>query len=127
MKIVMYDLEGHLLEVFNTDSVRDLERLMGFNQGAISNCTDGKCLSSNNRQFKKFSNNSKIQNKIGDVSEITRTHLKSVSKYYSGNYICTYESSKLASKKNNIDDSSINKCCNGIYKSAGGFEWKYTS
>ena len=55
----MYDLEGHLLEVFNTDSVRDLERLIGFNRGTINNCTDGKCLSSNNRQFKKFSNKSR--------------------------------------------------------------------
>jgi len=125
MKIAMYDLEGHLLEVIAVDTVRDLERELNYNQGSISNCLDMKAISTNNRQFRKFAEKSKVQNRIGDISNITRVHLKPVHKYFNGEYICTYESSKIASYKNGIDDSSINKCCNGIYKSAGGFEWKY--
>jgi len=124
-KIAMYDNEGHLLQVFNVENVRDLERLLGLNQGNISNCLDGKMMSNNNRQFRKFSNKSKVHNRIGDISSITIMHLKPINKYYNGKYICSYESSKIASMKNGIDDSSINKCCNGVYKSSGGFEWKY--
>ena len=121
----MYDLEGHLLEVFECNTIRDLERELEVSQGSISNCLDGKAISNNKRQFRKFSEKSKVQNRIGDVTNITRVHLKPVHKYYKETYICTYESSKQASIKNNIDDSSINKCCNGVNKSAGGFEWKY--
>ena len=127
MKIVMYDLEGHLLEVFECDTVRDLERELEVSQGSISNCLDGKSMSSNNRQFRKFSDKSRVQNRIGDITNITRAHLKPICKYYKGKYICAYESSTQASLKNNIDDSTINKCCNGVYKSAGGFEWKYAN
>lgn len=127
MKIAMYDLEGHLLEVFEVDTVRDLEKQLEVSQGSISNCLDGKAISNNKRQFRRFSDKSKVQNRIGDVTSITRVHLKPVHKYYKGKYICTYESSKQASSKNNIDDSAINKCCNGINKTAGGFEWKYAS
>jgi hypothetical protein len=125
MKIAMYDLEGHLLEVFEVDTVRDLERELNYNQGSINNCLHGLAISVNNRQFKRFPEKRKIHNKIGDISEITTTHLKPVHKYYKGVYICSYDSIRTASKRNGLFDANINKCCNGIYNSAGGFEWKY--
>jgi len=36
-----------------------------------------------------------------------------------------YTSVLEAGKKNNIDSSSINKCCKGKRKIAGGYHWKY--
>ncbi len=121
----MYDLEGHLLEVFEVDTVVELEKQLGFNRTVILNCLDGNILEVKGRQFRKYSNESRIHNKIGAVNNLTSYHLKPVVKYYKGRFICSYNSSKEASRINCIDDSAINKCCNGIYKSAGGFEWKY--
>ncbi len=127
MKIAMYDLEGHLLEVFEVDTVVDLEIKLGFKKTVILNCLDGNILETNKRQFRKYSPGAKIHNKIGSVNNLTSYHNKPVCKYYKGKFICSYISAKEASRINGIDDSSINKCCNGVNKSAGGFEWKYAN
>jgi hypothetical protein len=37
--------------------------------------------------------------------------------------IASYKSSHVASKITGVDSSSINKCCNGKLKTAGGFKW----
>lgn len=42
-----------------------------------------------------------------------------------GNIIKEYENSGEASELLNIDRSSINRCCNGKRKTAGGFCWKF--
>jgi hypothetical protein len=39
--------------------------------------------------------------------------------------IATYYSAEFAAKVNNIDVSSILKCCNGKRKTAGGYMWEY--
>lgn len=39
--------------------------------------------------------------------------------------IDTFDSIILASRTLKIQSSDINKCCNGVIKSAGGFIWKY--
>lgn len=36
-----------------------------------------------------------------------------------------YYSSSIAENDTNIDQSSILKCCKGVYKTAGGYNWKY--
>lgn len=38
-----------------------------------------------------------------------------------------YGSTREAERKTNIDNSSINKCCNGKQKRAGGYTWEYVS
>jgi hypothetical protein len=127
MKIAMYDLEGHLLEVFEVESVVNLENKLGFNSTVITNCLHGRMLSTNKRQFRKYSDKAHIHNKIGDVTEITRTNLKPVHKHYNGIYICSYPSAIIASIKNGTDYTGINKCLKGNHKTAGGFEWEYAS
>ena len=39
--------------------------------------------------------------------------------------VATYCSAEFAAKVNNIDESSILKCCNGKRKTAGGYMWEY--
>lgn len=41
------------------------------------------------------------------------------------NFIKTYDSITNAAKETNTDRSSISKCCNNKYKTAGGFIWKF--
>lgn len=41
------------------------------------------------------------------------------------NFISKYKSASDASKKTNIGDSNIRRCCNGVRKTAGGYIWRY--
>lgn len=42
-----------------------------------------------------------------------------------GNFIAEFESGFKASKETNICYISINRCCNGVTKTSGGFVWKF--
>lgn len=42
-----------------------------------------------------------------------------------GNLIAEYENGHQASAETGICYANINQCCNGKYKSAGGFVWKF--
>ena len=42
-----------------------------------------------------------------------------------GTFIQEYKCTREAERATNIDHRSINKCCKGIYKTAGGYIWKY--
>ena len=42
-----------------------------------------------------------------------------------GTLIQEYKCTREAERATNIDHRSINKCCKGIYKTAGGYIWKY--
>jgi hypothetical protein len=128
MKIAMYDLEGHLLEVFtNISNVKQFERDMGYKSQEIYNCINNKQLQSNNRQFRKYTDNDKPHQKIGDISKIQRWNNKSVCKYYKGKYVCSYPSLNEAGEINNLDPNHISNCCAGREKTSGGFEWKYSN
>lgn len=43
-----------------------------------------------------------------------------------GNYIATYPSTKEASRRLNLDSSSISKVCRGVQKTCGGYIFKYS-
>ena len=40
--------------------------------------------------------------------------------------IATYSSSEIAGKINNLDPSSIHKCCKNKRKYVGGYQWRYS-
>ena len=42
-----------------------------------------------------------------------------------GELLATFPSTMEAERVTGIDQSSISKCCNGKYKSAGGYIWRY--
>ena len=42
-----------------------------------------------------------------------------------GTFIQEYKCTREAERATNIDHTVINKCCKGIYKTAGGYVWKY--
>ena len=126
MKIAMYDLEGHLLEVFDVNTVVELEQQLDVPQGSINKCIMGLHLQSKGRQFRLLKNKSHAIVKIGDVHKLTIGQSnKAVQKYYNGKYICSYGSLTDASDKNKIKVVNICKACSGTNKTAGGFEWKY--
>ena len=60
------------------------------------------------------------------VKRMSKSHEKKVSVYDDkGNKIKTYESILIAAKENNLDSSSITKCCKHKRKMCGGMRWEY--
>ena len=122
----MYDLEGHLLEVFETDTISSLEKKLKMSTNILYKCIKGSHLQSNSRQFRLVEKGTNAIIRIGDVSNLTVGQSnKAVHKYYNNSYVCSYSSLTDASNKNNIDIINISKACSGVNKSAGGFIWKY--
>lgn len=52
-------------------------------------------------------------------------NLKKVGQFKNGKLIATYRSCHYASVKTNIQYATIYRCLMGIFKQAGGFEWRY--
>jgi hypothetical protein len=126
MKIAMYDLEGHLLETFEPETIESLEVKLKTPKNSINGCISGNSNKTGNRQFKQYSKGAKILKRVGDLSNLSETNTpKAISKYYKGKYICTYNSIKEAIEKNKITNSNIVNVLSGYRKTAGGFEWKY--
>jgi hypothetical protein len=126
MKIAMYDLEGHLLEVFDVDSIRALEIQLKTPKGAINSVIIGQHLKAINRQFRKYANGARIINRIGDVTVIPdKSFCTPVSKYYNGKYICSYENLIVACEKNGVKKSNMCTSMKQGKGTVGGYEWKY--
>lgn len=60
-------------------------------------------------------------------SKLRHTYNMKAVKQFSkdGAFIQEYKCTREAERATNIDHTVINKCCKGIYKTAGGFIWKY--
>ena len=127
MKIAMYDLEGHLLEVFDVTTYKQLEDELKLPQASIHSCLKNKQHQANNRQFKELKGSRVALKKIGDIHMNVNgsTEYKVVLKKYKGKTISAYNSLNDASLKNNVDQSSLSLCLTGKTKTCGGFEWKY--
>jgi len=130
MKIAMYDLEGHLLEVFNVNTYKELEDKIGIKPTGLSSYFTNRQNQINNRQFKELNDNRKPLKKIGDVSMLINSSMqyRFVLKLYKGQIICCYNSIFEAAEKNNINSKSLsNHLIKESKKDYEGFEWKYAN
>lgn len=123
----MYDLEGHLLEVFEVNTIVELEKKLKIPQGSLNKVLEGSHNSVNARQFREVHKNAAAIKTIGNVMNATKNAQKKIPvvKYYKGNLITVYKSLQEASEKNIVGIEDISKCVNRKRKTAGGFEWKY--
>lgn len=126
----MYDLEGHLLEVFTVDTITELEEQLKIPRSSLNNAIAGNINHTVNRQFRQVYGGvtARPLNKIGSLLDIPkRSSNIPVHKYYKGTYICSYPSALKAAEANGLNDGNINRCCKGLRKSIGGFSWKYAN
>lgn len=122
----MYDLQGHLLKIFEVETIFELEVELNISRGGISACLSRKSLSTKHFQFIEIINTNKVFTKIGDISSnVVGQSYKPVHKYYDGHYICTYDNIRIAADLNKLDSSGISKCCSGKNKTCGGFKWQF--
>lgn len=131
MKVAMYDLEGHLLEVLEGDTYQDIIDLLPFKSGinstsSIQKVVKGQLNFAGSYQFREFVSEKPLH-KIGSCTKLKKTTERPVHKYYKGKYITTYRNIQDASDKNNVNHANIIACLKGKIKTSGGFEWKYAN
>lgn len=67
------------------------------------------------------------KNNLVDKTKLSMSHNKPIVQYTkTGDFVKEYKSIKEANDTNpNIHGTSISKCLKGVYKTAGGYIWKY--
>ena len=80
----------------------------------------------NNNKNYTFNNCQFIEHKENSVKRDMSKIIKSIRQYdLNRNFIKEYDTITIASKKLNIDNSTIVKCAKNKRKTAGGYIWKY--
>lgn len=116
--IIQYDLQGNIIDTYI--GLVDVENRFG-KKTNISNCCLGRAKTAYGFIWRYDDN----QFDLG-LDKLDRNTLRIVDQYsLDGDYINTFKSIKSASNATSVNDGSIQSCCSGRYKSAGGFIWKY--
>lgn len=125
IKIAMYDLEGHLLEVLVSENMSQLAETLGIKPSSLLHCLRGENNAAKNRQYREVFRDKPLL-KIGSVVHCTLGNKYTpVHKYYKGRYISTYRNAHEAANITKINESLISRCLSSDIKTAGGFECKY--
>lgn len=128
MKIAMYDLEGHLLEVFDVETVKYLSIVLKISEFSLYACLSGKTISTDFKQFREINKGYTALQKIPNAYDTGQGKQgKPVLKYYKGKFVCFYNTLEEAELRTGTDKAHIIKCCKKTRKTAGGFEWKYAN
>jgi len=128
MKIAMYDLEGHFLEVFDVETSRELAIYLNISENSLYGCLSGKNISTDFKQFREVCNGHIPLKKLPNAYNTGQGKQgKPVLKYYKGEFISFYNTAEEAELKTGVDATHISKCCKGKRTNAGGFEWKYAN
>lgn len=123
----MYDLEGHLLEVFEVETYTELADILKIPLNGLIGYFNNKQNQVSNRQFRELGPKRIPLKKIGDVSMLVNSSIqkKIIIKEYKGEIISAYNSILEACEKNNITQNALSNCLVKGYNSCGGFEWRY--
>lgn len=122
-KVYMYDLNGIFIREFS--SVTEVERWSNsfYLHEGISRCCRNKSRKYKDKIFKYYKKDS--------IQPYTKPKSSRNKKVYQfdihGNLIESYESVTCASKVTKTSRTSILGCLSGIYKSANGYLWSYSS
>ena len=123
-KICQYSIDGNLINYFYKmgDAMKQNKNI---SSECINKCLSGKFKTAGGFIWSKTTKNQpdlKIMVKIN----LNKTRLRSVDQYdLKGNYITTFNSIKEASKKLELNSSSISKCCRQKQRWVGEFVFKY--
>lgn len=117
-KVLQYDLQGNFIKEFN--SIKEASIETKANRTSITNCCKSKSKTAGRYQW-MFKDDDK---KILPIT-IDNKNLKLLQYDLRGNYVKTYNSLKEATRITKISECGIYKCCKGIQKVTGGYQWKY--
>lgn len=114
--VVQFDKNG--VKIKEWINITQAATTLGISNGEITLVCQNKRKSAGGFQW-CYSENNKLVGKL-DYKR------KSVDKLsLEGCFLQKYENVHIASKESNLSSSGIWNCCNGKYKTCGGFIWKY--
>ena len=91
----------------------------------ISAAKRGKPCSEEHRKHLSEINKGKIPANLEDNHKSIQ---KQVDQFdLNGEYLATYDSIRIAARENHANEAAIGNCCNGRYKTAGGYIWKFSA
>ena len=125
IEIAKYDLEGNFLETVKEENYNKLAKVLKVDASSLMNNLEGRVLSCENFQFRFLSTNNKPFTKLPEVWNQHGVTVRIFGKYYKDRLVSTYRAIEEAEQKNKVDKSAISRCLKGMYKSAGGYTWKY--
>lgn len=121
-KVCQYDINGTFLNIY--DKISDAAKNVGLNNhSGITACCKQKVKTAGGFVW-RYAEDVVVGNNL--KIDIKNNNVKYVVQYSTdGKYIKEYKSISDASKETGVQVNSIIKNCKGVYKSAGGFIWKY--
>ena len=121
--VYVFDTKGNFIIEYpslhdaQSNSMNDFGFFLSFK--VISKCCNGKLNSYKGLIF------TYEKEKINLERDIRRYNREVYCYDLNMNFVCKYKSVAEASRKTNIYDTNIRRCCKGISKTAGGYIWKY--
>ncbi len=117
--IAQYTCSGEFIKIFRNVLVAESEsNICGSN---IIKCCDGKLHSAGKFVWRYADPN------FNYINYNYRINRQVVQYTKDGLFVRVYNSIIEADRENNVDQSSITKCCKGKVRTAGGFVWRYIS
>lgn len=121
--IYKYDLDGTFLKHYNDISEIIIEN-PNYNSSCIRYCYDEKIQSAYGYQWKSY-----YKEKIEKLESFEErvSNQKSIKVYQytlDGYFVNEYKSFREAGNQNNLEETSISKCCRGLLKTYGNYQWR---
>lgn len=116
ISVYQYSLDGYLIRKWFSASLAAIE--LNINQANITSVCKGRRNECGGYMWRYYESE-----KIDAFAK--RNYKKIIQKNKDGLVISTFNSISEASKKLNLDSSSITKCCKGKSQTCGGFRWEY--
>lgn len=116
IRVYQFSLSGNKIKEWV--SISEASNKLNIASGDISNACQKKRKSAGGFQW-KYANDS------GVVMAVNYGRKRVYQLSMEGVFIKDYDNVFLASKINNLSNAGIWNCCNGKYKSCGGYKWSY--
>lgn len=121
--IYKYDFDGTFIKHYN-DVAEIIIENPDYNSACIRYCYDEKTQSAYGYQWKSY-----YKEKIEKLEsfEDRVSNQKSIKVYQytlDGYFVSEYKSFRDAGNQNNIEETSISKCCRGLLKTYANFQWR---
>lgn len=126
VEVIQYDLNGKLLNIFN--SIKEASESTGICAAKIASCANKSRFTCGNYIWRHLSD-PLTKEELNKILKFRKIKTKSKRPVYRIDPITKqktwYESVRAAARANNIQNSSIHATCSGKRCTAGGFEWKF--
>lgn len=117
--VIQYTISGEYIRTF--DNMFIAEKETGVCSSNIIKCCEQRLKSAGKYVWRYADSNLNI------IDYNYKTNKQVIQYTKDGLFVCIYNSIIEADRKNNIDQSSITKCCKNKVQTAGGFIWRYAS